>query len=344
MNKMVFVAHRDGVLLFVTMRANLFAAVLALVVVEVHAAPTDACGVKLTVNATQQHKNVARSARPSHVLLVGNVPRRMERDLAAAGHDVETAPNTQSAKRDSYAIVVVGSPDEATQARTKFSEAIVVQRSGDVAVDLNLIETEVRRPVRAKESRPVIAAGPSRAPVAAAAPTETHKIVATMQPTAETPAAAIEQPKPPPVVQPKPIEAQPVSEKIATNTTKTVETAPPAAAQPPAATQTIAFDKETYFTVGSASVSGNKRTLDAAIKWLNTNQDAHVTLEGFADPTGSPDANMALSQSRAESVRDYLVKAKIDSSRIDVAAFGDTKLKYGRADARNRRVEIEAKK
>ena len=316
------------------MRANLFAAVLALAAVEVHSAPTEACGVKLTVNATQQHKNVARSARPSHVLLVGNVPRRMERDLAAAGHDVETAPNTQSAKRDSYAIVVVGSSEEASQARTKFSEAIVVQRSGDVAVDLNLIETEVRRPVRAKESRPVIAAGPSRAPVAAAPPAETHKIVATMQPTAETP--AIEQPKP--VEQPKPIEAQPVSEKIATNAAKSVETAPPAA-QP-----AMAFDKETYFTVGSASVSGNKRTLDAAIKWLTTNPDAHVTLEGFADPTGSPDANMALSQSRAESVRDYLVKAKIDSSRIDVAAFGDTKLKYGRADARNRRVEIEAKK
>ena len=315
------------------MRANLFVAVLTLAVIEVHSAPSDACGVKLTVNATQQHKNVARSARPSHVLLVGNVPRRMERDLAAAGHDVETAPNTQSAKRDSYAIVVVGSSDEASQARTKFSEAVVVQRSGDVAVDLNLIETEVRRPVRAKESRPVIAAGPSRAPVAAA-PTEMRKIVATMQPTAETP---IEQPKP--VEQPKPIEAQPVSEKFATNTTKTVETAPPAAAQP-----TFAFDKETYFTVGSASVSGNNHTLDAAVKWLTTNQGAHVTLEGFADPTGSPDANMALSQSRAESVRDYFVKAKVDPSRIDVAAFGDTKLKYGRADARNRRVEIEAKK
>jgi OmpA-OmpF porin, OOP family len=56
-----------------------------------------------------------------------------------------------------------------------------------------------------------------------------------------------------------------------------------------------------------------------------------------------PDANMALSQTRADAVRDYLVNAGIDSSRIEVNAYGDTKLKYGRTDPRNRRVSIQPK-
>ena len=38
------------------------------------------------------------------------------------------------------------------------------------------------------------------------------------------------------------------------------------------------------------------------------------------------------------------VSAGVDASRIDVNAFGDTKLKYGARDGRNRRVAIEATK
>ena len=53
---------------------------------------------------------------------------------------------------------------------------------------------------------------------------------------------------------------------------------------------------------------------------------------------------MMLSQARAEFVRDYLVSAGIDGGRLEVKAFGDTKLKYGKKDARNRRVFVDAKK
>ena len=53
---------------------------------------------------------------------------------------------------------------------------------------------------------------------------------------------------------------------------------------------------------------------------------------------------MTLSETRANGVRDYLVTAGIDTSRLHVTAYGDTKLKYGRLDRRNRRVAIEATK
>jgi len=61
-------------------------------------------------------------------------------------------------------------------------------------------------------------------------------------------------------------------------------------------------------------------------------------VSGHADPSGTPDANMALSQSRAEKVRDVLVAKGVDASRITVEAFGDTQLEYGKTDPRNRRL------
>jgi outer membrane protein OmpA-like peptidoglycan-associated protein len=264
----------------------------------------------------------------------------MERDLAAAGHDVEVVPNTQSAKRPSYSVIVVASADDATQARAKFSEAIIVQRTGDVGVDLKTIEDQVRRPIRTEESRTIVAAGPTSTPVAAAPPAETRTLVAAKEPSPEPGAAPVAAPVAPieaptqPVTPPKPpVQMTTTAEKPAPETPST-----PAHA-------VGSLDKEVYFTIGSTTLlATSKRSLDAAAKWLASNVDVQVMVEGFADPTGSPDANMALSQSRAEAVRDYLVKVGTDASRIEVSAFGDTKLKYGRVDGRNRRVAIETKK
>ena len=53
---------------------------------------------------------------------------------------------------------------------------------------------------------------------------------------------------------------------------------------------------------------------------------------------------MTLSEQRAVAVRDYLVAHGIEAGRLDVTPYGDTKLKYGTHDGRNRRVEIEAKR
>ena len=88
---------------------------------------------------------------------------------------------------------------------------------------------------------------------------------------------------------------------------------------------------------------GSTATLDRTVRWLKDKSDVSVVIEGHADPSGNPDDNMALAQRRAELVRDYLVSAGIDASRIEVVSFGDTKLKYGRTDGRNRRAAIVAK-
>lgn len=99
---------------------------------------------------------------------------------------------------------------------------------------------------------------------------------------------------------------------------------------------------ELYFSLGSASVR-RRDVLDRAVRWLTASADVHVVIEGYADPTGNHDANMVLGQHRAESVRDYLAAAGIDGARMEVISYGDTRLKYGRTDPRNRRVAIQPK-
>src|SRR5687767_9319038 len=151
------------------MKWNLAAALmLTISVVEMHTAPpADACGVKLTIKSQAPRKAIARTSNPSDVLLLGTPPRRLELDLAAAGHRVEVAPNAAAAKKKSYAVVVVDSSMQ-DEARSSFSGSAVVVRSGDTVADARSVEKQVgRKPLRADESRPVVAARPTRTPIAA---------------------------------------------------------------------------------------------------------------------------------------------------------------------------------
>jgi outer membrane protein OmpA-like peptidoglycan-associated protein len=124
----------------------------------------------------------------------------------------------------------------------------------------------------------------------------------------------------------------------------TTPTPAPVEPRPRPAAKASALPGEVYFGVNSAELSGQATsTLAKAVRWLNENSDAQVIIEGHADPSGNPDANMALAQKRAELVRDQLVSAGIDASRIEVVSLGDTRVKYGRTDGRNRRVAFVKK-
>lgn len=52
---------------------------------------------------------------------------------------------------------------------------------------------------------------------------------------------------------------------------------------------------------------------------------AAVTVEGFADPAGTPRYNLALSKRRAESVRDYLATKGMDASQLRVVGLGESR-------------------
>jgi OOP family OmpA-OmpF porin len=72
-----------------------------------------------------------------------------------------------------------------------------------------------------------------------------------------------------------------------------------------------------------------------------------VQITGFTDNTGAADYNQKLSEARASTVRDFLVKNGIDPSKITIVGRGmndpvaDNSTKEGRA--KNRRVEVMVK-
>jgi peptidoglycan-associated lipoprotein len=54
--------------------------------------------------------------------------------------------------------------------------------------------------------------------------------------------------------------------------------------------------------------------------------NAKVTVEGFADPAGSRNYNVSLSQRRAEAVKQYLAEAGMTSEMVATVAYGETRL------------------
>jgi OmpA-OmpF porin, OOP family len=99
------------------------------------------------------------------------------------------------------------------------------------------------------------------------------------------------------------------------------------------------------FKVGSADLpDGLKRQLDVFAQVLGKKKGAThaVRVEGHADTSGTPEANQALSQLRADAARDYLMSKGVSSDLLLAVGLGSTEL----ADpsqplsAKNRRVEI----
>lgn len=319
--------------------------------------PADACGVKLTIKNPGQRKAQARSSNPSDILLVGKPPRRLQRDLAAAGHRVEVADDPNAAKRDSYAVVVADASLE-KPARSRFANSVVVVRSDNIPDDVRLVERQVtRRPVAVDERRTAVAARAERQPIAVGPAREERKVISTAAPTETVPEPAPAAPRvaatePKPPVQPKPEpKAAPKPEPVKPDVPKSEPAPTPSDTAAPAPTPAPKVAKapraaqnpgDLFFGYGKAQLASTA-ALDRAVAWLQQDTSINVVIEGHADPSGNPDANMALAQSRAEWVRDYLVKAGIDASRLEVVSFGDTKLKYGASDGRNRRVVLVTK-
>ena len=67
-----------------------------------------------------------------------------------------------------------------------------------------------------------------------------------------------------------------------------------------------------------------------------------VRIEGHADATGTDDINQALSQKRAEAVKDYLIKSGADQGMLQAVGMGAKapKVSGDPFAAENRRVEI----
>jgi parallel beta-helix repeat protein len=107
----------------------------------------------------------------------------------------------------------------------------------------------------------------------------------------------------------------------------------------------LRIPKNVHFALDRADISGTSaQVLDRIVQVLQENPNITAELQGHTDPRASDAYNLDLGKRRALSVRNYLIRAGIDSSRLTIRSFGerqrrtdgDTRLDY----ARDRRVEL----
>lgn len=97
-----------------------------------------------------------------------------------------------------------------------------------------------------------------------------------------------------------------------------------------------------FFELGKANVIASRDMLSVkALAQLAIDKNASVLVTGYADKSGNADANMKLSERRAQAVADELVRLGVNPQRIEVVAAGGvdilTPVEY------NRRATVELK-
>lgn len=84
--------------------------------------------------------------------------------------------------------------------------------------------------------------------------------------------------------------------------------------------------------------------LDEIASVMNSNPGLRVTIEGHTDSDGDEAYNQKLSEQRAQSVLDYLIKADVDQARLRAVGMGESKPiadnKSSSGKAQNRRIEF----
>ena len=181
-------------------------------------------------------------------------------------------------------------------------------RSGSWTPALAIPECEGGAPAAAPAPKAMPAAVPAPAPSPAPAP-----VVA-----APAPVVA---PAPVPAPAPQPVFRTTVTEK------------------------TIRLEGANFGTGSSRLLPGAAAKLDEVVNAAKQVPDMNVTVTGYTDSTGNAQANVKLSQARADAVKAYLVSQGVAAARVSTDGKGaanpiaDNATADGRA--KNRRVEIQ---
>ena len=102
---------------------------------------------------------------------------------------------------------------------------------------------------------------------------------------------------------------------------------------------------DVLFDTGQAALkTGALTTLDRLVQFMGDYPERSVRIEGHTDSAGSDEANLQLSQRRADAVRQALISRGIDAGRVSATGYGETRPIAGNDTAagrqQNRRIEI----
>jgi outer membrane protein OmpA-like peptidoglycan-associated protein len=104
-----------------------------------------------------------------------------------------------------------------------------------------------------------------------------------------------------------------------------------------------------FFDFGKASLKKESfPALDELYKSLDFNPTMQIEIAGHTDSVGSDQANLKLSQGRANSVRAYLIKKGIEARRVQAKGYGETQPIASNSTEKgrqmNRRTEVRVLK
>jgi outer membrane protein OmpA-like peptidoglycan-associated protein len=116
----------------------------------------------------------------------------------------------------------------------------------------------------------------------------------------------------------------------------------PAAQTPPDSPRFVLGGVE--FDTGTATLrESSHERLETVVEYMTARASTRIEISGHTDNVGNPNTNMALSERRAETVREYLISRGVDGSRIEAVGYGDTlPIAPNASDEgrqRNRRIE-----
>lgn len=99
------------------------------------------------------------------------------------------------------------------------------------------------------------------------------------------------------------------------------------------------------FEFASADISTDSlEALDKLTAVVAQCGDQRFSISGHTDNTGSPEANLKLSQARANSIKNYLISKGVETNRVNAVGYGETQpIDANDSDAgrqNNRRIEI----
>ncbi len=102
---------------------------------------------------------------------------------------------------------------------------------------------------------------------------------------------------------------------------------------------------QVYFDTNSVEINARGQTIVKNVAYVVANAGpTRVTVIGRTDRVGAPPTNMALSQRRAEAVRDALITAGVPAANIDTSWTGEIKQAVATGNSadepRNRVVDI----
>jgi outer membrane protein OmpA-like peptidoglycan-associated protein len=108
---------------------------------------------------------------------------------------------------------------------------------------------------------------------------------------------------------------------------------------------TFVLEGITFETAKATILPSSEDILMKAYNTLRTNPNIKVEISGHTDNVGAAALNMRLSQARATSVRDWLVKKGIDPTRLTAKGYGKTQPMVPNDSeenkAKNRRIEFK---